>query len=426
MLREHKTHIAAGMAADAQTNLVLIVDDSRFQRSILRASLKKWGYRIAEAESGEEALAFCRETPPDLILSDWMMPGMDGLEFCRAFKSLENERFGYFILLTSKSEKDDIAQGLDAGADDFLSKPPSSAELRARLVAGERILDMERELTRKNELIKTTLDELKALYTTIDNDLIEAKQLQQSLVRERYREFDTAQISLMLQSSGHVGGDLVGYFPINEEEIGIFAIDVSGHGISSALMTARLAGYMSAASKDQNIAIKRDPSGSFSPIAPAEVIARLNNLVLSEMTTEHYFTLIYATANVKTGHMTASQAGHPHPLLQRRDGTIETLGAGGLPVGLVPDATYEQFDIKLNPGDRLLIFSDGVPECMNEAGGFFDDENVEVFLKSWHDKTGPSVLDGLLFELDKFSGNIEFSDDISAILWEFGGAENTG
>lgn len=410
-------------AVEAASNLVLVVDDSRLQRTILRTSLKKWGYRVAEVESGDEALAFCEEQHPDLVISDWMMPGMDGIEFCRRFKALGSERFGYFILLTSKSDKSEIAQGLDAGADDFLTKPFSSAELRARLVAGERILKMERELTRKNELIKTTLDELKALYTTIDNDLIEAKQLQQSLVRERYRDFGSAQISLMLQSSGHVGGDLVGYFPINDNEIGLFAFDVSGHGISSALMTARLAGYMSSASREQNIAIERSMEGEFAPIAPKEVVARLNNLVLREMTTEHYFTLVYATVNLATGHVIASQAGHPHPLLQRADGAVEMVGAGGLPVGLVSDATYEQFELKLDAGDRLLIFSDGVPECMNETGAFYDDENVKRFIRNWHHKRGPGLLDALLFELDTFAGACDFSDDISAILLEFSKAE---
>lgn len=408
---------------ESESNLVLVVDDSRLQRSILRSSLKKWGYRVAEVSSGDEALKFCEETQPDLIISDWMMPGMDGIEFCRQFKAMDKERFGYFILLTSKSDKTEIAQGLDAGADDFLTKPVSAAELRARLVAGERILDMERELTRKNELINTTLDELKALYTTIDNDLIEAKQLQQSLVRERHKDFGTAEISLMLQSSGHVGGDLVGYFPINEHEIGLFAIDVSGHGISSALMTARLAGYMSSASKDQNIAIERSSEGVFSPIAPSEVVARLNSLVLKEMTTEHYFTLIYATVDLISGHVKASQAGHPHPLVQRVDGSVEFVGGGGLPVGLVPDATYDEFELWLKPGDRLAIFSDGVPECMNEAGELYDDENVIRFFNSWHGKHGPALLDALLFELDSYAGARDFSDDISAILLEFAGSK---
>ncbi len=401
--------------------LVLVVDDSKLQRSILRVQLKKWGYQVEEVASGKEAVAFCEAQTPDLVISDWMMPEMDGIEFCKRFKAMQSEKFGYFILLTSKSETVEIAQGLDNGADDFLTKPVSSAELRARLVAGERILDMERELKRKNQLINTTLDELKALYTTIDNDLIEAKQLQQSLVRERYKDFGRAQISLLLQSSGHVGGDLVGFFPINEDEVGLFAIDVSGHGISSALMTARLAGYMSSASKDQNIAIERGSGDGYVPLPPAEVIASLNNLVLREMTTEHYFTLIYATANLKTGRVSMSQAGHPHPLVQRADGSVESLGTGGLPVGLIPDAQYDEFELALERGDRLLLFSDGVSECMNESGELFDDDGVIEFLKDWKTKKGQQLLDSLIFSLDRFAGGEDFDDDISAIVWEHQG-----
>ncbi len=407
--------------SDTEKLLVLVVDDSKLQRSILRVQLKKWGYQVAEVESGKEAVAFCEKTPPDLVISDWMMPEMDGIEFCKRFKAMRNEKFGYFILLTSKSETVEIAQGLDNGADDFLTKPVSSAELRARLVAGERILEMERELKRKNHLINTTLDELKALYTTIDNDLIEAKQLQQSLVRERFRDFERARISLLLQSSGHVGGDLVGFFPINDDEVGLFAIDVSGHGISSALMTARLAGYMSSASKDQNIAIEKTASNEYVPIAPAKVIASLNNLVLREMTTEHYFTLVYAVANLATGRVWMSQAGHPHPLLQRANGRIETLGGGGLPVGLLPDAEYDEFEATLNSGDRLLLFSDGISECMDQDGELFDDEGVASFLTDWRDKGGQDLLDSLIFTLDRFAGGEDFSDDVSAILWEHKG-----
>jgi len=406
--------------AQAVDRLVLVVDDSRLQRRILRKNLQKWGYRVEEVSSGREALEFCRVTAPDLVISDWMMPEMDGIEFCREFKQLDNDRFGYFILLTSKSEKEEIVQGLDNGADDFLTKPVSSAELRARLLAGERILEMERELTRKNKLVEAAHDELKLLYKSIDNDLIEAKQLQQSLVRERHRDFGPAQISLILQSSGHVGGDLVGFFEINDDEIGLFAIDVSGHGISSALMTARLAGYMSSASKEQNIAIEYSKKKGHEALPPGEVIARLNNLVLTEMTTEHYLTLVYAVANLKTGVIMAAQAGHPHPLVQRASGHIETVGEGGFPVGLVPDARYEEFGLQLQAGDRLLICSDGVSECMNEANELFEDARLEAYMRDWREKSGAAFLDGLVFTLDRFAGKRDFSDDVSAILWEYG------
>ena len=125
---------------------------------------------------------------------------------------MRRKSYGYFILLTSKSDKEEVAHGLDAGADDFLTKPVNAGELRARISAGARILGMERELTEKNRLIKSTLDELQVLYDSLDSDLIEAKKLQQSLVRERHRDFGPRGLP-DAAIGGHVGGDLVGMFP---------------------------------------------------------------------------------------------------------------------------------------------------------------------------------------------------------------------
>ena len=168
---------AEGISAPIQAaRRVLVVDDSRLQRRILLSSLSGWGYELREADSGEAALAVCSDWPPDLVISDWMMPGMDGLSFCKQFRTLERESYGYFLLLTSKNEKVHAAEGLDAGADDFLTKPVNKAELRARLNAGERILDMQEELTAKNRIIRQTLSRLQAAHDVIDRDLIEGAQ----------------------------------------------------------------------------------------------------------------------------------------------------------------------------------------------------------------------------------------------------------
>ena len=170
---------------------ILLVDDSKLQRKILSSLVKRWGFKVLEAESGEQALEICKTEQPDIVLSDWMMPGMSGLELCSSFRNLPNDDYGYFIILTSKGEKDEVAEGLRAGADDFLTKPINADELRARISAGERILDMQGELTYKNCMISETLDELQRVYDSLDKDLIEAKKLQDSLTRERHKSFPT-------------------------------------------------------------------------------------------------------------------------------------------------------------------------------------------------------------------------------------------
>ncbi|GAW35761.1 transcriptional regulatory protein WalR [Roseovarius sp. A-2] len=398
---------------------VLVVDDSRAQRRILTASLQRWGFDVREADSGGSALRICADYAPDLVLSDWMMPGMTGLEFCRAFRDMARDSYGYFILLTSKSDKDEVALGLDAGADDFLTKPINAAELRARIAAGARILKMERELTDKNRLITSTLDELQSLYDSLDSDLIEAKKLQQSLVSERYRDFGTAEVSLLLQSAGHVGGDLVGMFPISEGRIGLYGIDVSGHGISSALMTARLAGYLSSSVPEQNLALQKTHCGGFAPRPPAEAIAMLNRVIMSEMETEHYFTIALADVDLQSGHVVIAQAGHPYPALQRAGGAVEFIGQGGLPVGLIDAAEFQQFEVTMAPGDRLMIHSDGITECAARDGALLDETGLARILRDLRQTRGPAFLESLIWKLSDFAGDADFQDDISAVLLEF-------
>lgn len=401
---------------------VLLVDDSRLQRRILCASLERAGYEVFEASSGAEGLALCAQAAPDLVLSAWVMPEMDGLEFCQNFRRQQGDHYAYFILLTSKSEKDEVIRGLELGADDFLVKPINAQELQARISAGERIVRMQRELMEKNRVISETLSELQRVHDHLDRDLLEAKHLQDSLVPNRTVAFESCLISLFLQSSGHVGGDLVGHFPINESKTGIFAIDVSGHGVSSALMTARLAGYLSPSAPEQNIALRRLPDGGVTAVPPAEVIAQLNDLFLEEIETEHYFTMMLAEVDLITGTVILAQAGHPHPLIQRACGNIEQSGPGGLPVGLVPGARYDQFDIQLTPGDRLLILSDGVTECQNFAGRMLEEEGLSHIAKTLSGHRGQDYFDGLIWHLQEFAGTRRFEDDVSGVLLEFDGA----
>ncbi len=411
----------ADLEQDEAIKRVLVVDDSRVQRRILSSSLKRWGYEVLEADSGHAALEICKREQLDLVLSDWMMPGMNGLEFCIAFRELEQDNYGYFILLTSKSEKDEVAHGLDVGADDFLTKPVNASELRARIRAGERLQKMQRELTEKNRLVTDALAEIRCLYDIIDRDLIEAKKLQQSLVKERYRNFGAAEVSLLLRSSGHVGGDLVGFFPVSETQIGLYSIDVSGHGITSALMTARLAGFLSGATPDQNLALRQDDNGGYTARSPAVVTEHLNRIVLEEMETEHYFTLLLAHIDLTTGVVTATQAGHPHPAIQRANGAVEYCGTGGLPVGLIPGAEFEDFQVKLNAGDRLLLMSDGITECPDETGAMLEEKGVADLLSRNVKVRGNGFLEALMWDLTNYAGDQDFPDDISAVLLEFNG-----
>jgi sigma-B regulation protein RsbU (phosphoserine phosphatase) len=400
---------------------VLVVDDSAAQRKLVALQLARWGYQVTEAASGDAALLLCQRQKFEIILSDWMMPGMDGLAFCKAFRALPRESYGYFILLTSKSEKTEIASGLENGADDFVTKPVNSDELRARLRAGERILMMQEELFEKNDLITATLQELQKVYDSLDRDLIEARKLQQTLVRDRLRDFGRAQAALMLHSSGHVGGDLVGSFVIDDNRIGVFSIDVSGHGVASAMMTARLAGLLTGVSPAQNLALRINDQGKQDAWPPCEIAARLNRLMLDEIQVEQYFTMAYAELDLSTGKGILVQAGHPHHVIIRKNGSIEGVGDGGLPIGLIPDVSFDQVDFCLKAGDRLFLVSDGVTECMDAQGVELGAKGLEKILTNNMALSSPDLLEALVWDLHSYADNGDFTDDVSGLILDYRG-----
>jgi sigma-B regulation protein RsbU (phosphoserine phosphatase) len=204
-------------------------------------------------------------------------------------------------------------------------------------------------------------------------------------------------------------------------------MDVSGHGVASALLAARVAGYLSGASPEQNIALTIDELGLYTMRPPNEVCERLNELMLSQMETDLYLTMLLADCNLRTGEIRMVQAGHPNPAIQRASGAVERPGAGGLPVGLIGGARWRSFTVVLEPGDRLFALSDGVTECPGPGGQDFGEAGIDAFLRRNAGVHGPDLLDALSWELDRFSGLQDLPDDVSCALFEyFGQASGEG
>ncbi len=393
---------------------VLVVDDSLAQRRLLTRTLNKWGYETIEAASGEEALEICRGASIDIIISDWMMPGMSGVEFCKAFRALEDRR-AYFILLTAQTEREVLAEGLDSGADDFLSKPFNAVELRARIRAGERLIRTQRELADQNAVLQNTLSELSDAYAAIERDLRGARAFQEGLVPSRNLVLDQVAVSLLFRSSGHVGGDLVGYFHVNAHEIGVYSVDVSGHGVASALMTARVAGYFSDSSPERNIALTRVGKG-YAMIPLEEACARLNAILQGDSETDQYLTMAIARVNLDTGFVEVCSAGHPSPAVQRQNGSVNFLELWSTPIGLIDDVDFAKTQVTLASGDRLLLYSDGLTECPNPNDALLDEEGLAGMLVDHAAEVGPAFVDAILTSLINYKGDPEFPDDLSAAI----------
>lgn len=350
---------------------VLVVEDSPVYRRLLARMLAQWGYRVSEAENGVDALAVLAASPVSMVISDWEMPEMDGLTLCREIRERQFGHYVYLILLTARENADDLAQGFDAGADDFLNKPVNQSELRARLHAGARILALEATLAARNARLSEALRQ-------IEQDLQVAARIQQSVLPAHQLRYGGFFADWLFLPSAWVSGDIFNVFGL-DNHLGFYCVDVSGHGVGAAMMSLAVARQFL-----HGRAVERflfTPEGAIA--SPAEVVSILNSRFCSEEAeVMSYFTMIYGVVDRQSGEGRLCQAGHPTPFIVTPTGAVKTVGSGGAPVGLMPGLQWEDVAFSLAPGERLCLFSDGITECENAAGEQFGPQRLQQWLQA--------------------------------------------
>jgi len=275
---------------------------------------------------------------------------------------------------------------------------------------------MQEVLVDKNRRITEAFDRLNAVHEMVDRDLRAAARLQQALIPERQTRCGPVPIGLTYRPSGHVGGDLLGFYQVTESRIAAYAIDVSGHGVSSARMTARLSNLFTARHLDENIGIRRLPNGEYHPRDPSAIAAELNDRLQDEADTDQYFTMLFADVNTDTGMIRFCQAGHPNAAVIRRSGAVEFVGDGGAPVGLIPGASYETDVVHLAPGERFLMVSDGITEAQDGAGNMLEEAGLAGILSGLQRLGERALLDRMIDGVTAYTGTGRFDDDVSALL----------
>jgi sigma-B regulation protein RsbU (phosphoserine phosphatase) len=203
---------------------------------------------------------------------------------------------------------------------------------------------------------------------------------------------------------------------VDEDRVVVYSIDVSGHGVASAMMTARLAGFLTGSSPEQNLAFQTGPDGEHVLLPPQAVVDRFNRLMLDEIQAEQYFTMVFAVIDRRSGRLDLVQAGHPHPMLIRRDGQVQRLGRGGMPIGLIDGATYDQVTVPLVPGDRLVVVSDGFTECPLPDGRDFGEDGLIESLRASEHLSGADLLEAMVWDLTSKARTDSFPDDVSGIV----------
>lgn len=262
--------------------------------------------------------------------------------------------------------------------------------------------------------VKEKLSNLQADFEAIDADLAIAKSLQDNLLQDKFVDLPNTELSFFLKEKLAIGGDHVGHFTINDTWHGFYAFDVAGHGISSALLIARLVGMFHGSTPETNVAVEITTDGK-RPRLPAKVLSHLNTLLCEVLETDHFVTAVIGYVNHKTGEVLFGQAGHPHPAVMRTNG-LELQGSGGLPIGLIPMAEYTNNHLTLEPGDSFWLFSDGILDASDETGLGSDAAQLLTSLATSRDASGHSVFETAIEYLDPAS----IQDDLSGLMIRYG------
>lgn len=374
---------------------ILVVDDDRASRRLLTRTLTAAGYSCAEAESGEEALAFVRKHPPCLLLLDYDMPGLDGADVSKQIRADPSPAIAQIptIMLTGHGGEESEVLCLQAGADDFVTKPIHPEVLRARIETQLRLRSMRDQLLKQNE-------ELEAWRGNLEQDLEAAQRTQRSLIPAKPPELSGWEIAAFYRPVIQVGGDIYGWLRMRDGRMLFWIADATGHGAAAALLTtlAKLLFHHANAEND----------------TPAAIMHAVDRDFRSILGARSFMTAMCVALNLEEGDGRVVGAGHPPLLIARADGTAESIGSTSPPLGLIAASTFTESAIQLRLGDLFLLYTDGL-----YGVGESDDRRLAPAQLAQQLLSAPrnaqSVLQDFLRRPEPTPSNLVPPDDIAAL-----------
>jgi serine phosphatase RsbU (regulator of sigma subunit) len=368
--------------------LILIVDDNPTNVDILQARLAANNYEIISAADGEEGLARTRDAQPDLILLDIMMPKMDGIEVCRHIRADASLPFIPIIMVTAKADSKDVVAGLEAGGDEYLTKPVDHAALVARVKSMLRIKELHDTVLEQSAQLKAQLETAAQIQTLFWPKIPELK----------------AGCHIWAESAPatYVGGDLYDVIPLPDDSLLVYVADVSGKGVPAALIMAALS---------TNIRSEALLQGEVD-----KLLETVNNTLHSLTSEEGFFaTIVLGRYWPASGKLQLALGGHLQPLWIGPGGIGNLPQLKGISIGVTPDVHYEKKEILLSPGEAVLFFSDGVIEAENEDQELFGNERLIDYIKN---AQGPPWGKGLLDLISDWRGKAKANDDLTLLeIW---------
>lgn len=408
---------------------ILVVDDAPDNLMLLEAILETEGFsHIYLASSASEAFEYIGIIPSeknseiDLILMDIMMPDITGIEAIREIRNHTSYQDIPILVVSARSETSDLVEAFEAGAVDYITKPINELELLARIRSmlrlksetdhrkfhEEELEQITRQLEEKNLQVNNILQELR-------EDLEAAGHLQRSLLPDKRVSIQGVKFSWFYEPCENIGGDLLNIVPMGDDMAAMFILDVSGHGIQSAMLAVTVHRMLSA--WEGSNSILRLPNGT--PRPPSEVTDELNAEFMLHKNNYQYFTMIYGLIDLKKRLLTCCRAGHTPLLIQKSDGQISVYSEGNVPVGLSENFRYEQFVVQLEAGDRVIMYSDGITEARRaHSRDFFGDERFYEMLRNTRSLSVEEAVQKVVEGFKSWLGDTRTPDDITLMIVE--------
>jgi len=409
---------------------LLIVDDNPENRDMLGRRLQRRGFEVAEAEDGARALELIAAREFDLVLLDVMMPVMDGLEALRRIRATRSVAELPVIMATAKGESEDVVEALRLGANDYVTKPINFPVALARIEtqlslrrAVDQIRGLERDLAARNAELQAANLHLTDSNHRMRRDLEAAARIQQAFLPPREPVVAGVRFAWRYLPCDELAGDTLSVVPLDEDHVGVFVVDVSGHGVPAALLSVTVSRLLSPAGEATPL-LRPAGDGRSTPeiVPPAEVAAELARRFPFDPHTRQYFTCVYGVLECSSGEFRYTCAGHPGPVHLTDGQPPARHQHPGLPIGLVPASLaaggYLEHRLTLARGDRLYLYTDGVPEAPNPADEQFGYERLLEVVASARGAGLQESVDALVARLEAWRGSPGLEDDVSIVAIE--------
>jgi serine phosphatase RsbU (regulator of sigma subunit) len=377
---------------------ILIVDDEPFNLDYLEQELEDADYETVRAGNGQEALNIVASQPPDLILLDIMMPGMDGFEVLSRLKADTAWRDIPVVVISASKDLPSVVRGIQLGAEDYLPKPFEPVLLRARI---------------SSSLEKKRLHDIERLYLQgLEREMDLAREIQQGFLPPELPQSDGWQVAAYFKAAREVAGDFYDAFLLNDGSLVCVIGDVCGKGVGAALFMTLFRSLIRATFTTQGF-----QSGEATNPGQwlRHVVSSTNRYVAETHGDANMFATVFVgVISPQYGILNYINCGHEPPLWAATGGHLTALRPTGPAVGAILDAVFTVKEIRMEPGDLLLAFTDGVTDALNCKDEFFGKDCLPALLDRT-DRDPEALLNDIQAELTRFVGEAEQFDDITMI-----------